>query len=728
MFFNRDQKLDMSCPITGKIFFDPVYIERSCRHYVERSALINWRKTNNTCPSCKQVIADICEPDAIFKEAFSSALTANPLLHHQRYIDPSLLETALINPNTNQDLLTKFTDLFEACPKLINARPDDISILLILSMHREGRLILSKSKKMRDNIDSKELNSQILKGDYKGGSALFWLTATPEGMKMLEDDKVLRDKITSEGLHAIVQGQPPEFGIYHDHIHKYLSAFFLLAATPRGQRLLIQDKALRDKITSASLNRIIPYLPFTNMSAVSFLLSTHVGRKLLIDNPELVSMITLECLNTSIMPMETDQETPVKYWLEKTKEGNDFLKSCPGLLQKTLTDKKIAADDKKQEQNILDKKNDQDTQKLVKLLDGVIQSFNKAYDNDVNELLSAIPANDMWRFVIDGRHQIFGLEWCDYDKKEPGYLDAMISAWIYMLDHFKKSGSLTLDFIKTLHETTLKEVKGTIPHGQRNEYDFNNTVGTTTIYPFYRMSAKKIESVLSKLRKGNPLISLHLPFSNLNVNYQNLDEMLTKKDDLYESAQDLLFTSCSIRQGKPNMELKDYQKIADDTFNRLIKEYNNNMKEAEKSLHPFKSYNKLKVIIEFIAECEQSHPYVDGNGRTFCFLLLNFLLLQNNFPPVILDNPNNFDFSDTNSLISDVIEGMRNALTLAQDKTLFNSSTSDRFSEKSKEQNNRSFLKMKYYLLASKKPHFFWELVAKVAVPDLHFEVPTHKK
>jgi len=89
---------------------------------------------------------------------------------------------------------------------------------------------LADDANLRNKISSEGLNAVVQKGPNKSQSALFWLASTPEGLKLLIDDANFRNKINSEGLNAVVQKGPTNKG---------QSLFSLLASTPEGQKLWI---------------------------------------------------------------------------------------------------------------------------------------------------------------------------------------------------------------------------------------------------------------------------------------------------------------------------------------------------------------------------------------------------------------------------------------------------------------------------------------------------------
>ena len=81
---------------------------------------------------------------------------------------------------------------------------------------------------------------------------------------------------------------------------------------------------------------------------------------------------------------------------------------------------------------------------------------------------------------------------------------------------------------------------------------------------------------------------------------------------------------------------------------------------------------RLRTITNLVQSLEQLHPFMDGNCRTFCMLLLNYLLIHNGFPLVICEDPNRFDLHSKDELFKEVIQGMKNTFSLIEEKELFN--------------------------------------------------------
>jgi hypothetical protein len=69
---------------------------------------------------------------------------------------------------------------------------------------------------------------------------------------------------------------------------------------------------------------------------------------------------------------------------------------------------------------------------------------------------------------------------------------------------------------------------------------------------------------------------------------------------------------------------------------------------------------KLGVIADFCQHLILLHPFSDGNGRAIGQVLLNKCLIENDFTPVILDNPNNLGGFSRDEFVSEIKKGFIN--------------------------------------------------------------------
>jgi hypothetical protein len=66
----------------------------------------------------------------------------------------------------------------------------------------------------------------------------------------------------------------------------------------------------------------------------------------------------------------------------------------------------------------------------------------------------------------------------------------------------------------------------------------------------------------------------------------------------------------------------------------------------------------LSLICQTIQDLEQLHPFLDGNCRTFCMILLNKFLIDQKLSPIIQDDPNKFDGYSLPQIIHEVINSL----------------------------------------------------------------------
>ncbi|RTK92237.1 MAG: hypothetical protein EKK61_05545 [Rickettsiales bacterium] len=85
-------------------------------------------------------------------------------------------------------------------------------------------------------------------------------------------------------------------------------------------------------------------------------------------------------------------------------------------------------------------------------------------------------------------------------------------------------------------------------------------------------------------------------------------------------------------------------------YNTLHNQYKQNVVKP--------SLNKLEVIVQFIQDIECMHFFADGNCRMI-YLLLNKELMKHGFDPVILFNPNEFDYKTIKELIKEIEKGQQ---------------------------------------------------------------------
>lgn len=92
---------------------------------------------------------------------------------------------------------------------------------------------------------------------------------------------------------------------------------------------------------------------------------------------------------------------------------------------------------------------------------------------------------------------------------------------------------------------------------------------------------------------------------------------------------------------------------------RLLAQFKKDVQRANSNLQLV-----LAEIIGLIQDLHQLHPFLDGNGRTFCILLFNHLLVRYGFPPCMIDNTAIFSLCSREEILDHVLEGMEQTLRI----------------------------------------------------------------
>lgn len=131
------------------------------------------------------------------------------------------------------------------------------------------------------------------------------------------------------------------------------------------------------------------------------------------------------------------------------------------------------------------------------------------------------------------------------------------------------------------------------------------------------------------------------------------------------TAEEILIIINSNITQKIKVVLRRNSNSIEDVSNTVIRFLENYRKEISSTQS---DDEKLIAIVKVIQNLHQLHPFADGNGRTFCFFLLNRLLLDNNLPPTIIKVPGYFTGWSAEELVQEVKEGQKRFLSLCSFK------------------------------------------------------------
>lgn len=233
-----------------------------------------------------------------------------------------------------------------------------------------------------------------------------------------------------------------------------------------------------------------------------------------------------------------------------------------------------------------------------------------------------IPATEYWRMFIDGEQQINPAElgWWKYETREKGCVKNLFHAYAYMLDTLNTP--MNHEYFQKIHSMCMRGV--------------STNMGGGLVAGKYRQD-------------DNPAMIMQLGKNASEKGFA----FLRSKGSKITLVSDAIYAASTLG--------RDIESQVD----AALKKYNDNLTKIKSDVkmegNPHElNKTKLMNIIEFIQTIEHLHPFLDGNGRTFCTIILNKVLLENGFRPVILENPNRFDGFAPDELIQEIEKGFDN--------------------------------------------------------------------
>lgn len=319
-------------------------------------------------------------------------------------------------------------------------------------------------------------------------------------------------------------------------------------------------------------------------------------------------------------------------------------------------------------------------------LDEVVNVYETLYNRDAAKLFQAIKPDQFWRFFIDGINQKEENGWLGFEYREAGYLLAMMNAFLKISEPIEDLNNL----IKNIHLISTSNVKNL-------NYDISSIekkgcyrslngihplvtgcpIGTLTNSP------KGLGEILEKINKVGsetflPMLCIHYVDNSRESSFIIPDTVSSfgdfKSQHIDSRTQEMLlnilstnevlliFLHLALDSNKTLLNSGvEVSKNVEREILVIIDQYKNSIKKASSN------YEKFKVIIKFVQDCERFHPFFDANTRVFSMIIKNYLLIDNGLPPMICDTcPSRIVGYSYDELIPDYIECMRKTLDLAQ--------------------------------------------------------------
>jgi hypothetical protein len=288
------------------------------------------------------------------------------------------------------------------------------------------------------------------------------------------------------------------------------------------------------------------------------------------------------------------------------------------------------------------------------------------------EILSDVPANEIWRFAVDGKFQTDDCGPDAFEAREPGCIGGIIDGLTVAIEASHKP--LTTQLIRDIHTKCMKPLSS--HRAEPSQYRKTNVMSNIDLS--YFSMAGIGEFLINEKNRGNILVSFAVKIKDKIVALTTLPKEERKQQtsfmykptdilraaDFFKNFKDLE-TAYAGHDLTICFQPPGFDCIAAEM--EIIVEYYN--REISRRIGRDR---KMSLITETIQDFLQLHPFRDGNNRTFVNCLLNKMLIENFNQMAIFAEPNIFEFHATNEVIAKIEEAISNADSLLKKtKNLF---------------------------------------------------------
>lgn len=231
-------------------------------------------------------------------------------------------------------------------------------------------------------------------------------------------------------------------------------------------------------------------------------------------------------------------------------------------------------------------------------------------------VLSQLPKGEYWRLLMDGMHQGRGDKF--FFDRSKGYMASMLAGLDMVVD--KAGARLTVEMIKDLHKVSTTSVTYELPVGTSalRSSDFQ-IAGSVKVRPNVWGVCKNFsERGMQELQALRTDLQAQVPSRKYFVD-ENLVADKSRDDQVQSWSAGLNFDAGL------TTEVEDLMQYSIDRGEREI--------SAARTPD-----EKLGAIVDTCRRLGCIHPFKDANGRLMMFLVLNKLLMDNGFPPTILQD------------------------------------------------------------------------------------------
>ncbi len=256
-----------------------------------------------------------------------------------------------------------------------------------------------------------------------------------------------------------------------------------------------------------------------------------------------------------------------------------------------------------------------------------------------------IPAHILWIFAIDGKFFQRENGPIGFAKREKNSVEGILKGLMAAILSATES-EFTIKQLQSIHQVCMQDTetksKYLVPGQLRTEVKTN-----TAVYMKIEKGWSSVEGLQELVNEGGELrflaqIKNNEPYFNLPIG----------KDADFKSIH------AEIEQGKGGLYYFPPRDDCNERMAKIIVNYNKAISFfalRSESLMPDAQLKLLALTAKLLA---QTHPFKDGNNRTIVNGFLNSRLIQFGFLPVLMLEPNIFEFHTVNQLVTKIKEAM----------------------------------------------------------------------
>lgn len=282
-------------------------------------------------------------------------------------------------------------------------------------------------------------------------------------------------------------------------------------------------------------------------------------------------------------------------------------------------------------------------------------------------LFKRLDPAQLFRLFVDGRFQKKYDGWVGYEAGERGSVQALLNGFAYMVDNFDLTAGLRSTYLLDLHKVCMMGVQTKNLKSSPGDLRYLNAgmpfLPKTTslenlreILAMRRGDGTNVFNTAAYMKPAEALDAdeLYSAIQRLGkLNYRNWYPNLSQAD---QTALEKKSGLQAFYEAKHRVQMQFAIRVDD-----IVERFNSSISKAESA------DERLRAIALVVRELELLHPFPDGNCRTVACVLLTQLLLNYEFSPALLENPNLDGELSLEQWTEEIRTGMRLFELLLQD-------------------------------------------------------------